>query len=382
IEILIPEAFRKNHHSHVSTGFSQKTARLMADGRGLTAQHKDGHEIEMSIGLAHFTIGMQPHMLCVCIRKEDSLATDTITEPTLRGLFNEFDINSAVTQFATTRGQGMLREDEIITANGAVVPVEFSGALMAKSSENPTGAIVTVRDISERKIAETAKAEFLATVSHELRTPLTSIKGALGLIKSGAVGDLNDKLSHLVSVALSNSDRLIFMVNDILDIEKNSAGKMEFKLEPMDMCELVHKAIEANHGYAKTHGVAFKYNGPDKKILVKGDMGRLMQVMSNLMSNAAKFSKKGQDIEISLKCIKDKVRVQVKDSGSGIPEAAQATIFDKFTQADSSDQRQTSGTGLGLSIVKIMVEAHGGKIAFDSVEGKGTTFYFDLDLLV
>ena len=502
IEILIPEAFRKNHHSHVSTGFSQKTARLMADGRGLTAQHKDGHEIEISIGLAHFTIGMQPHMLCVCIRKEDSLAPDTITESTLRGLFNGFGINSAVAQFATSRGQGMLREDEIITANGAVVPITVSGSLMASTSKSPPGAIVTiqditkrkqnerkilqfkqvldqscdqvimfwsetyeifylndtarhqtgwsvedyskktllefnpdfnpnefslrveplisgekqqiiyeriesrtgnsvevsveyifsnketkayfvavVRDISERKIAETAKADFIATISHELRTPLTSIKGALGLIKSGAVGELNDKIGHLVSIALSNSDRLIGLVNDILDIEKASAGKMSFKFEPMDICELVHYAIEANHGYAKTYGVSFKYIGVDTEILVKGDKDKLMQVMSNLMSNAAKFSKKGQDIEISLKCESGKVRVQVKDTGSGIPEAAQATIFDKFTQADSSDKRQKGGTGLGLSIVKTMVEAHGSKIAFNSVEGKGTAFYFDLDLL-
>ncbi len=381
LEILIPKMFRNDHHHYISKEFKQQNARLIADGRGLTAQHKDGYEIEMSIGLVPFTIGMQSHMLCVCIRKEDKLGPGTMAEPALQGLFNGFDIDPAVARFATGRGRGALCEDEIITANGSMISVDVSGGLFGNPLEGKSGAIVTVRDVSERKIAETAKAEFVATISHELRTPLTSIKGALGVMNSGVVGELNDKLSHLVSIALSNSDRLIGLVNDILDVEKISVGKMDFKFKPMDVCELVHSSIEANHGYAKTYGVAFKYKGIDKKIMVNGDKDRLMQVMSNLMSNAAKFSGKGQDIEISLKCENRKVRVQVEDNGSGIPEAAQATIFDKFTQADSSDKRQKGGTGLGLSIVKTMVEAHGGKIAFNSVEGKGTAFYFDLDLL-
>jgi len=503
IEMLIPKKVRKDHHKHVTNSFNQPEARHMIDGKGLRAQHKDGHEIELSIGLAPFEIAGHTHVLCICAPQgKHHLGLGSAAGSAVCGLFNGIDLDPAVAIFATANGRGVLREDEIVTSNGSLVPVAVSGRLIEDAKGKPSGAIVTIhditlrklksqkilqfkrvldessdqifmfwpnsyelfylngtacrltgwdakeysaktvmdfnpdfdpngfsviveplitgqkdqvvyeriehrnerpvevsieyvpanqdskayfvaviRDISERKIAETAKTEFLSTVSHELRTPLTSIKGALGIINSGVVCDLNDKLKNLVSIALTNSDRLIRLINDILDIEKISSGKMDFAIERMDISELIHEAIGANEGYAQTYGVAFKSKGINKPILVNGDGQRLMQVMSNLMSNAAKFSEKGQEIEISAKCKNNKVRVQVKDYGSGIPKSAQATIFDKFTQADSSDQRQKGGTGLGLSIAKMIVEAHGTNIAFDSVEGEGTAFYFDLDLI-
>ncbi len=241
--------------------------------------------------------------------------------------------------------------------------------------------VAFVRDISERKAADRAKSEFVSTVSHELRTPLTSIKGALGIIAADPKGELAEGHKKLVSIALTNSDRLARLINDILDFEKIEAGMMEYRMEPMDLSALVSEALQSNEGYAQTYGVHFVAKGTEAPVMINGDRDRLMQVLSNLMSNAAKFSDKGADIEVSLSSADGKVRVAVKDSGAGIPEAAQATIFDKFTQADSSDQRKKGGTGLGLNIVKSMVEAHGGTIAFDSKEGVGTTFYFDLALL-
>ncbi len=258
--------------------------------------------------------------------------------------------------------------------------IEVSLQLIRPTDDKPRFVAIT-RDISERKAAEKAKAEFISTVSHELRTPLTSIKGALGIINTGAVGEMGDKLKSLVNIALTNSDRLVRLINDILDIEKFEAGKMEFRLEPMDMSRLIEESIAANEGYASTHKITFRPVGTDHAIMVNGDYGRLMQVMANLLSNAAKFSAEGAEIQVVAKAQDGKVRVSVIDTGSGIPTDAQVTIFDKFTQADSSDKRKRGGTGLGLSIVKMMVEAHGGKIDFVSKPGSGSTFFFDLDIL-
>ena len=257
-------------------------------------------------------------------------------------------------------------------------PTEVSLQLIKPDSGKPRFVAFT-RDITERKAAEKAKTEFISTISHELRTPLTSIKGALGIIQAGAAGEMNEKLDSLVTIALSNSNRLVNLINDILDIEKIQAGKMNFNLQPMDICALVDESIIVNEAYGKPLNVSFAATGTDKPLMVNGDGDRLMQVMSNLLSNAAKFSHKGATVTVDVKPHDGKIRVSVIDTGSGIPQSAQATIFDKFTQADSSDQRKKGGTGLGLSIVKMMVEAHGGTINFNSVENEGTTFYFDLD---
>jgi len=259
-------------------------------------------------------------------------------------------------------------------------PIEVSIQLL-KPQDQAARFVAITRDISERKATERAKSEFISTVSHELRTPLTSIKGALGLLKAGAAGEMNEKSDSLVTMALNNSDRLVRLINDILDIEKFEAGRMEFYLEPMDMADLVREAVEANKNYGVARGVTFEASGVNKPVTINGDRDRLMQVMANLMSNAAKFSESGAKVKISLTKKNGKVRVSVKDTGSGIPIEAQATIFDKFTQADSSDQRAKGGTGLGLNIVKMMVAAHGSSIHFRSKPGKGTTFFFDVDLL-
>jgi len=259
-------------------------------------------------------------------------------------------------------------------------PIEVSLQLIKPEGGKPRFVAIT-RDISEQLAAEKAKSNFISTVSHELRTPLTSIKGALGIIEAGAAGELNPKTSSLISIASTNANRLIRLINDILDVEKLAAGKMDMKMAPMDLSALVAEAIEANEGYGASYGVTLESAGADTPVMVSGDRDRLMQVMSNLISNAIKFSDKGAPVLVSLETQGDHARISVKDTGAGIPEAAQATIFDKFTQADSSDQRQKGGTGLGLNIVRQMVKAHGGKIDFVSQEGKGTTFFFELELL-
>jgi PAS domain S-box-containing protein len=236
-----------------------------------------------------------------------------------------------------------------------------------------------VRDITERQIAEKAKTEFIAVVSHELRTPLTSIKGALSLMASGAIGPLSEGLQKTVNIALRNSDRLARLINDILDIEKITNGSMIINHVPVDLALLVQESIEANKTYAMDRGVQLKCRGVDAPVIMMGDANRLMQVLTNLISNGAKFSKTGGAVVVDLSKLDDGkiARISVIDDGIGIPEHALATIFDKFTQVDPSNEHSKEGSGLGLGIAKKLVELHDGKINIKTKEDVGTTVYVD-----
>ncbi len=235
-----------------------------------------------------------------------------------------------------------------------------------------------VRDISERRAFDKTKDDFISTVSHELRTPVTSIKGALGLILSGSFGELNDKTQGMLDIAYRNSDRLSLIINDILDLEKIAAGRMEFNLESVDMGELIEEAIVDNAPYSKKYNVSVASVGLTENIMCYCDKDRVFQVMSNLLSNAAKFSRKGGEVIVTLEENEDTICVSVEDFGVGIPNEAKATIFDRFTQADSSDRRAKGGTGLGLSIAKTLIGKQRGKIDFTSKLGKGTKFFIEL----
>ncbi len=257
--------------------------------------------------------------------------------------------------------------------------IEITRQFIDAEGEQPR-IVSIIRDISERKEAEKAKSEFVSTVSHELRTPLTSIKGALGLTRTDAIRNDPDKLERLLDMAATNADRLGFLVDDILDVEKLSSGMIELRSDTVNLSRLVNEAVEANEGYATKLGVFFNTTGVDLPVMVSGDNNRLMQVMANLMSNAAKFSPIGGQIEVLLSLNGSSARVSVRDHGSGIPDAAKDSIFERFTQVDSSDQRKIGGTGLGLSITKVIVERHQGTIGFISEVGTGSTFFFELPL--
>jgi|GEM_PF-3206829 len=263
------------------------------------------------------------------------------------------------------------------THNGEVLPVEINLQYLKPIDEKPR-FVAIVQDITERQKVDKAKSEFISTVSHELRTPLTSIKGALGLIRGGALGEISERAQSVLDIAYSNSEQLASLINDILDLDSLEAGKMSFSMRPLNISALLEKAIEANMGYGEEHGVTFASFGTGTPVFVQGDEHRLMQVMANLLSNAAKFSPRCGVVEVSLTRRDGEIRFSVKDYGSGIPEEVQETIFERFTQADSSDQRQKGGTGLGLSIVKMIVEEHGGRVGFTTTEGKGTSFFVNL----
>ena len=260
--------------------------------------------------------------------------------------------------------------------DGASFPMELAVSNLKLAGEQLFVGVV--RDISERKEVDRMKSEFVSTVSHELRTPLTSIRGSLGLIKGGAVGEFPEKAAAMLNLAHKNTERLINLVNDILDMEKIELGRIEFQFNRVDMNELAERAIDANQGFAMEYGVDFEITGTAPETQVWGDKDRLAQVMANLLSNAAKFSPNGTKVWISITRCDGTVRVSVTDQGPGIQEEFRGKIFDKFTQADQSDTRKEGGTGLGLNVSRAIIDKHGGTLDYDSEAGAGATFYFDL----
>lgn len=238
-----------------------------------------------------------------------------------------------------------------------------------------------VRDITDRVRIERMKSEFISTVSHELRTPLTSIRGSLGLIAGGVAGELPAQAKVLVDIAHKNSERLILLVNDILDMEKIEAGKMDFHIAPVKLQPLLEQSIEANRGYAEQYKVSFQLDNNLPEALINVDANRLLQVLANLLSNAAKYSPPGDQVTIITKAAGDRARIEVQDHGSGIPDEFRSHIFQKFAQADSSDTRKKGGTGLGLSITKAIVEQMDGSIGFTSKPDVLTTFFIEFPLV-
>ena len=229
--------------------------------------------------------------------------------------------------------------------------------------------------------ASKAKSEFLAITSHELRTPLTSIKSSLALIIDGNIGSLPESISAMLGIARRNTDRLINLVNDILDAEKIESSGLEYNFAPLNLSSLVAEAVETNKGYAEQFGVTFVLTDIAPEVLVYADGSRLTQVVANLLSNAAKFSPQGGEIKITVDCGNNIAKATVIHDGPGIPEEMREHIFDKFTQVDASDTRSKGGTGLGLNISKSIIQQHGGEISFDSKSGAGSQFYFTLPVM-
>ena len=247
---------------------------------------------------------------------------------------------------------------------------------------NPEGQLISViaqgRDITAQLEAERMKKEFTSTLSHELRTPLTSIIGSLQLINAGVLGDVPKDVAELTEVAERNGQRLLDLINDILDIEKIESGKLTLVPEVIRVDELVREAMVLNKGFGDRFKVRFESRGELVSGEVTADRKRLLQVMTNLLSNAAKFSPEGEVVEITTEQAAGRLRVGVHDRGPGIPEAFRSRIFGRFNQADSTATRSKGGTGLGLAICKRLVEMMHGQIGFQDRDGGGTTFWFEL----
>jgi DNA-binding response OmpR family regulator/two-component sensor histidine kinase len=238
--------------------------------------------------------------------------------------------------------------------------------------------ILVIRDISARKHSERLKDEFVSTVSHELRTPLTSISGSLGLLAGQWAGELPKSAARLLAIAHTNSQRLVRLINDILDIEKLESSRVVFNLSQVDLISLVEHAIEENRGFAESYGVHVRFDAASANSEVNADPDRLAQVVANLLSNAIKFSPTGGEVLVAVENKGGVIRITVRDHGSGVPGDFKAHVFEKFAQADGTTSRQKGGTGLGLSIVKQIVERLGGDVGFDDAPGGGTIFHVEL----
>jgi PAS domain S-box-containing protein len=279
---------------------------------------------------------------------------------------------------AVMEGRESLLEYRYQKPDGTEVWVSSKATILTDEAGNATGCIGTVFDLTERMKVERMKSEFISTVSHELRTPLTSIRGALGLVTGGAVGTVPEQALKLLTIAANNSERLARLINDILDIEKLESGKLHFEFQLHELQALVEQVVSANHAYAQQLGVRIEFDARLPGAMTMLDADRTTQVLTNLLSNAAKFSPSGGKIEVSTRRRDGFLRVEVRDHGPGISEAFQARIFQKFAQADSSDTRVKGGTGLGLNISRTIMERQGGTMGFVSEPGHGAMFYFEL----
>ncbi|MEW6369778.1 MAG: ATP-binding protein [Pseudomonadota bacterium] len=289
----------------------------------------------------------------------------------------------AFEQFRAT-GHSILLERRteriVINRHGDEFPIEMTASL-ASGGEGIFFAVF-LHDISERKKVERMKSEFVSTVSHELRTPLTSIRASLSMLAEGMAGDLPADVARLVTVAHESSERLVRMVNDVLDLQKIEAGVMHFERRAQPLLPVAEHALDAMQGYADQLGVTLRLEcrEPARRLAAAIDRDRLVQVLTNLLSNAIKFSPRGGLVTLVLEQHDGSARLSVRDQGAGIPPEFQARVFQRFAQADGADTRQQGGTGLGLSIAKSLVEEHGGRIGFETAPGEGTMFRVDLPL--
>lgn len=269
-------------------------------------------------------------------------------------------------------------EKELIQKDGTLLPVILNGVLI----QEPNGRQLIwsiVEDISDKKRVDKMKSEFVSTVSHELRTPLTAITGAIGLLANHFINEWPEPMQKMLHIANINSQRLSNLINDLLDMEKITSDRMHFNLQRHQILSLVEQAIEINKPYAISYGIDLSLAENSINADVITDASRLQQVLANLLSNAIKFSPGGGCVRLQvLRTKNNSIRVAITDYGPGIPSGFRHRIFQRFSQADSSDTRAKGGTGLGLAITKELMQKMGGSVGFDSEEGKGSTFWVEL----
>jgi PAS domain S-box-containing protein len=261
-----------------------------------------------------------------------------------------------------------------IRSNGSLLSTEMSIKEFA-SSDGPR-LLAIILDVSERQKFEKLKKEFVSMVSHELRTPLTSIRGSLGLVNVGVFGQVPQRASEAILEAEKASVRLVNLINDLLDLQKLESGQFEMHFDKVKISSVVERSLESVRGFADQHNIRIDVDAAESS--VQADEDRLVQVLVNLLSNAIKFSPAGEQVMVKVAKMDESVRFQVQDHGRGIPASHKDLIFERFQQIEQSDSREKGGTGLGLAICKEIIERHGGVIGVESVEGKGSTFWYQV----
>lgn len=305
------------------------------------------------------------------LRHAGTALTDIVDDLAERGYLGEGDPKAISQRVMRSLQTGKIRRNEIRTPEGRTLSVSRIGKADGR-------VIFTCLDVTERTEVERMKDEFVSAVSHELRTPLTSITGSLGLLLGGAAGVLPEQALRLVKIAHSNSERLTKLVNELLDIDSLEVGRVELKMEPVDLNQLASRVIEDCRPYAMRFDVNLRLEAAAEPVSVLGDADRLHQVVTNLLSNAVKHSPTGGTVTVEVARGRVNAKLSVIDAGAGIPEAFRSRIFRRFAQLDPPHRRAKEGTGLGLAISRAIIERHGGSIGFKSEEGKGSTFFFEL----
>jgi PAS domain S-box-containing protein len=262
-------------------------------------------------------------------------------------------------------------EDTIYRTDGSSFPAEYFLTPILDQGRF-SGSVLSFRDISQRYTLDRLKDEFISTVSHELRTPLTSIRGALGLLSSGILGEVNDKAANLLRIALTNSDRLVRLINDILDLERIQSGREPLAFRMVQLADIVRQSIDGMAPVAEAAGVQLIHD--TTQVEIAADPDRLLQVLTNLLSNAVKFSPPNSTISVMMRPGVNGVTLSVIDQGRGIPADKLEAIFGRFQQVDASDSRQKGGSGLGLAICRTIVLQHSGRIWAERNPVRGSTF--------
>ena len=270
-----------------------------------------------------------------------------------------------------------VNDDIFWRKNGTSFPVEYVACPLVRG-DRVKGTVVAFQDVTERRRLDRMKDEFISTVSHELRTPLTSLRAALGLIAGGALEKRPEKVPQMLDIALNNCDRLVRLVNDIVDFERIGSGTLPLHRSNWNTFELLRRAAELERASASRAGLTFRVDAQSAEVWADGE--RILQTLRSLIQNAIKFSERGGEIRLGAAVTSEKeVTFTVQDQGCGILPENLDVIFERFHQADASDSRPSDGTGLGLAICRSIIQQHGGRIWARSTPGQGSTFYFTLD---
>lgn len=304
----------------------------------------------------------------------------------LHELFHQWRANNPTVSESQCRICASLQDSQIYRVSnevfwrqdGTSFPVEYLSTPIVER-ERVTGVVLSFNDITERRAVERMKDEFISVVSHELRTPLTSIRGSLGLLASGVLGPLPERGQRMLDIAVNNTDRLVRLINDILDIERIESGRVSMEKRACEAAELVAQAVDVMAPVADKAQVSLLVSPCSAPLLADSD--RIVQVLTNLLNNAIKFSDPGKRVWLSASIEQDQLMLRVKDEGRGIPADKLDAIFERFQQVDASDAREKGGTGLGLAICRTIVQQHGGRIWAESTVGEGSTFNVTLPLL-
>jgi len=290
------------------------------------------------------------------------------------------ELSAAELPYARTLANGVPMSDTRIgidRGDGQMIWINTNTqALRRSAAERPYAVVASFTDVTEKVRIQSMKDEFVSLISHELRTPLTSVRGALGLLASGSIGEFSPQADKMLHIALTNADRLIRLVNSMLDIERLESGKVELVCHPVDLADIVTEVVESMQPLAD--GQQLTLVADVEPIEVEVDADAIIQTLTNLIGNAIKFSEPGQTIGVIASNVPEGAMVAVEDAGRGIPADQLEKVFGRFQQVDASDSRDKGGTGLGLAISRTIVHRHGGRIWVESKLGEGSRFIFTL----